>query len=319
MSKGSSVKIECPKCDGNGWASIPPPKCTACVGTGKEICPSCNGTKQVSCTVCEGTGKIDCDECYGSGKIICAKCEGEGNLGEFQRERCDLCGGKGKVENINCAKCLGKGYVEKDPIKCNVCGGSGEMSCQYCEGSGKSSCPNCDLGKAVCDTCYGRAEISCSACLGTGGIGDEKIYLCDLCEGKGYSNIKISSVSSPDLDRVLIMIASLQDKVSEGTSLSHNELEKMIHRVEHSSKVGKAKYEQLKKKYKDVNSAIAEMQKLQKKIVKEGETVKQINLQCPSCAYIPGTELAEEWLESSQLNEFIICVVCSATFQINKL
>ena len=66
---GRSINMECPHCNGRGWAYGSTPE-----ETGEDTYQ--DSISEYLCSVCNGTGEIDCFRCKGSGKVTCPTCKG---------------------------------------------------------------------------------------------------------------------------------------------------------------------------------------------------------------------------------------------------
>ncbi len=72
--------------------------------------------------------------------------------------------------------------MARDPVRCNPCSGSGQITCYTCHGAGSlrcnvhtrnGTCSYCGerdspSGRKVCSNCYGRRYNRCGTCSGRG-------------------------------------------------------------------------------------------------------------------------------------------------------
>jgi len=95
----------------------------------------------IECERCSGESELDCSECNGRGYLDCYECDGSGE------DTCNICWGDGSTEEdedgdpIDCDECYGSGNVT-----CSECGGEGTENCSECGGTGKYDCPDCEHG-----------------------------------------------------------------------------------------------------------------------------------------------------------------------------
>jgi DnaJ-class molecular chaperone len=88
--------------------------------------------------------------------------------------KCETCGGEGEVD---CPKCKGTGLL---PSKCDECKGTGRLPAP--SGSGSVECDVCN-GRGVveskCDECFGGGKLVCEACGGTGSTEGDSAPMID--------------------------------------------------------------------------------------------------------------------------------------------
>ena len=94
------------------------------------------------------------------------------------------------IAQCQCPNCSGSGWVDKEPVSCVKCGGSGVESCMRCLGKGTELCNQCFNSGVVnvkCGICNGSGEVddlTCTVCSGSGKVSE----VCISCDGMGRWN-----------------------------------------------------------------------------------------------------------------------------------
>ncbi len=312
MSLDELSTITCIKCAGTGWASVPPPRCLECLGSGTQNCTTCSSSGLVECEVCDGTGSLECSNCLGSSIINCQECFATGVIGDFTKIRCERCNGSGTNKGIPCTRCSGSGMVMKEPDQCQACNGEGQITCELCHG-GKVDCSECNLGKAKCPSCGGSGSLDCVVCAGSGKSGSKLMYKCDLCHGEGKKEIHYEVSSSPELGHLQRMLAMMYSKVEEGQKVSANQIATMSKMMDSRELVSEAQLEKISSKFTNVDDALKEMKSLREKVM---ETNGPEILSCMLCGYIPSGSTSEAWLSARDYGKSITCDACFAVFKL---